>query len=77
MGVTGAVETLLVAALLGILVMVPYGMIKNNAAKNKNVPENEGSGQIPFGPFLAVAAPIMYLWGNVLLDAYLKFVFGE
>ena len=66
MGFTGAVETLLVAALLGIAVMVPYGMIKKN---------DDGSGQIPFGPFLAVAAPIIYLWGNVLLDAYLKFVF--
>lgn len=78
MGITGAVETLLVAALLGILVMVPYGMIKNKAAekaaKNKNAPENEENGQIPFGPFLAIAAPIIYLWGSTLLDAYLKYV---
>jgi len=81
MGITGAVETLLVAALLGILVMVPYGMIKNKAAekaaKNKNAPENEENGQIPFGPFLAIAAPIIYLWGSTLLDAYLKYVLGE
>ena len=78
MGITGAGETLLVAALLGILVMVPYGMIKNKAAekaaKNKNAPENEENGQIPFGPFLAIAAPIIYLWGSTLLDAYLKYV---
>ncbi len=81
MGITGAVETLLVAALLGILVMVPYGMIKNKAAeraaKNKNAPENEENGQIPFGPFLAIAAPIIYLWGSTLLDVYLKYVLGE
>ena len=89
MGVTGAVETLLVAALLGVLVMVPYGMIKNktvsakangavnSAAKNENDSENEENGQIPFGPFLAIAAPVMYLWGDALLDVYLKFVLGE
>lgn len=69
MGVTGAVETLLVAALLGILVMVPYGKIK---AKSKN----EENGQIPFGPFLAIAAPLMYLWGEVLFDLYVKYILG-
>jgi leader peptidase (prepilin peptidase)/N-methyltransferase len=72
MGVTGAVETLLVAALLGIVVMVPYGMLAaKKAAKNKN---SEEAGQIPFGPFLAIAAPIIYLWGSALVDAYLKYV---
>ena len=88
MGVTGAVETLLVAALLGVLVMVPYGMIKNkvasgkanvvvnSAAKNENDPENEENGQIPFGPFLAIAAPVMYLWGDVLFSLYVNYVFG-
>ncbi|WP_405325455.1 prepilin peptidase [Fibrobacter sp.] len=72
MGVTGAVETLLVAALLGIVVMVPYGMLaaKKNA-QNKN---SEDAGQIPFGPFLAIAAPIIYLWGSALLDVYFKYV---
>ena len=74
MGVTGAVETLLVAALLGIVVMVPYGMLAaKKAAKNKN---SEEAGQIPFGPFLAIAAPIIYLWGSALVDAYLKYVLG-
>ena len=72
MGVTGAVETLLVAALLGIVVMVPYGMLAaKKAAQNKN---SEEAGQIPFGPFLAIAAPIIYLWGSALLDAYFKYV---
>ena len=72
MGVTGAVETLLVAALLGILVMVPYGMLAaKRAAKNKN---SEEAGQIPFGPFLAIAAPIIYLWGSTLVEVYFKYV---
>ena len=69
MGVTGAVETLIVAAILGIVVMVPYGKIAAN--------KGDGSGQIPFGPFLAVAAPFMYLWGEQLFSLYVKFVFGE
>ena len=72
MGVTGAVETLLVAALLGILVMVPYGMLAaKKSAQNKN---SEDAGQIPFGPFLAIAAPIIYLWGSTLVDIYFKYV---
>lgn len=69
MGLTGAVETLVVAAVLGIVVMVPYGKMTAN--------KGDGSGQIPFGPFLAVAAPFMYLWGDTLFELYVKLVFGE
>ena len=75
MGVTGAVETLLVAALLGILVMVPYGVLAaKKSAQNKN---SEEAGQIPFGRFLAIAAPVIYLWGSALVEVYFKFVLGE
>jgi len=58
-----------VAAVLGIVVMVPYS--KMAAGKG------DGSGQIPFGPFLAVAAPFMYLWGDTLFELYVKLVLGE
>ena len=75
MGVTGAVETLIVAAVLGLLVMVPYGMIKSRKA-DKNGNEEDG-GQIPFGPFLAVAAPFMYLWGDILIVLYLTHVLEQ
>lgn len=75
MGLPGAVETLIVAAVLGLLVMVPYGMIKNRkAAKDGN---EEDGGQIPFGPFLAVAAPFMYLWGDLLMVLYLTHVLEQ
>ena len=74
MGLTGAVETLIIAAVLGILVMVPYGMIKNKTSKNSN---DEDGGQIPFGPFLAVAAPFMYLWGDILIVLYLTHVLEQ
>ena len=52
-------------------------MIKNASAKNKTAPESEDGGQIPFGPFLAVAAPFMYLWGDQLVLLYLTYVLGE
>lgn len=71
MGITGAVETLILAAILGIIVMVPWAKI----AEKKG--DTDGSGQIPFGPFLAVAAPVMYLWGSFLFDLYVRSVLGE
>ena len=86
MGLTRAVEVLVVASILGILIMVPYAKIAerhaakkamSKASQNSDAPEDEGAGQIPFGPFLAVAAPIIYLWGDALKEIYLKFIFGE
>jgi len=55
------------------VVMVPYGgmLAAKKAAQNKN---SEEAGQIPFGPFLAIAAPVIYLWGPALLNAYFKYV---
>jgi leader peptidase (prepilin peptidase)/N-methyltransferase len=77
MGFTGAVETLIVAAVLGLLVMLPYGMITAKKANKNGGENNEESGQIPFGPFLAVAAPFMYLWGDVLIVLYLTHVLDQ
>ena len=67
MGFTGAIEVLVVAAVLGIVVMLPWGKFH----------KGDGSGQIPFGPFLAVAAPVIFLWGETLLELYVRFVIGE
>ena len=52
------------------------GVLSDSAFMEKKG-KTDGSGQIPFGPFLAVAAPVMYLWGQDLLNLYVKFVFGE
>ena len=71
MGLNAAVEVLILAALLGILVMIPWAKIMEKRGTA------DGSGQIPFGPFLAVSAPVMYLWGQDLLDLYVRFVVGE
>ena len=54
---------------------------QSKASQNKNASaedaEDDGAGQIAFGPFLAVAAPFMYLWGDALKEIYLKLVVGE
>ena len=71
MGLDGAVETLILAAFLGIVVMIPWAKIMEKKGKS------DGSGQIPFGPFLAVAAPVMYLWGQDILDLYVRLIVGE
>ena len=71
MGFTRALEVLVAASILGIVVMVPYA--KWTAKKATSNPEGD-AGQIPFGPFLAFAAPFMYLWGNALLDMYMAFL---
>jgi leader peptidase (prepilin peptidase)/N-methyltransferase len=71
MGLNAAVEVLILAALLGILVMIPWAKIMEKKGKS------DGLGQMPFGPFLAVSAPVMYLWGQDLLDLYVRFVIGE
>ena len=81
-GVNDKVDVLVVASILGILIMVPYAKIAEKraaekASQNKDAAEDEGAGQIPFGPFLAVAAPFMYLWGDALKDLYMKLVIGE
>lgn len=81
MGFSRAIEILVVASILGIIVMVPYAKIaerraakKASSKKSSQNEDEEVSGQIPFGPFLAFVAPFMYLWGNTLLEWYFSFL---
>jgi leader peptidase (prepilin peptidase)/N-methyltransferase len=66
MGVPFAGVTLVLAAFFGLLVMVPLRLW---GARNTH--SEFGSGEIPFGPFLALAAPVIYQWGHTLLSLYL------
>lgn len=59
MGFGNAFAVLVLASILGILVMVPYRAIKK-----------ELSREIPFGPFLAVAAPVVYRFGDLFFSYY-------
>lgn len=68
MGLMGAAETLFFAAIFGLLVMVPLRFIRKKVDNPEFAP-----GEIPFGPFLALAAPIVYHWGDLFLKAYLGF----
>jgi leader peptidase (prepilin peptidase)/N-methyltransferase len=64
MGAYPAFVTLLLGAALALLVMVPARL-----AARRRV-----GGRIPFGPFLACAAPLSYLWGEKITGLYFGFV---
>lgn len=77
MGWQSAAMILVVAAIAGIVVMIPYAKIQAKIAEKASVDDSKDApGQIPFGPFLAIAAPVIYLWGDSLLEAYLQFILG-
>ncbi|MFA6836414.1 MAG: prepilin peptidase [Fibrobacteraceae bacterium] len=61
MGFGKAFAVMILASFLALLVMLPYRYFKK-----------ETSSEIPFGPFLAIAAPIVYRFG----DLFLTFYFG-
>ncbi len=59
MGFGKAFAVLVLASLIGILVMIPYRAIRK-----------EKSAEIPFGPFLMLAAPIVYRFGDFFFAHY-------
>lgn len=78
MGWQSALMILVIAAFIGIIVMIPYAKMQAKVAEKASVDDSEDApGQIPFGPFLAIAAPVIYLWGDTLLRLYVQFVIGE
>lgn len=78
MGWQSAAMILVIAAVIGIIVMIPYAKIQAKVAAKAVVDDSaDAPGQIPFGPFLAIAAPVIYLWGDTLLRLYVQFVIGE
>lgn len=78
MGWQSAAMILVIAAVIGIIVMIPYAKVQAKVAAKAVVDDSaDAPGQIPFGPFLAIAAPVIYLWGDTLLRLYVQFVIGE
>lgn len=73
MGWFNALSVLVFAAFLGLLVMLPINYFRK---KKPSSEQNDSFGEIPFGPFLSIAAPIVYLWGEVILKAYLSFIYN-
>jgi leader peptidase (prepilin peptidase)/N-methyltransferase len=64
MGAELAFVALIIGSLLALAVIIPFRFIaKKDMAK-----------PLPFGPFLGLAAPISYLFGYKILDAYMVIV---
>lgn len=70
MGAPLAVETLVLASLLGVCVMLPLRHFKKGALALEG---GASAGEFPFGPFLAFAAPIVFVFGGAFLEFYLGF----
>lgn len=63
LGAGWAGMAMIIGSFLALLVMVPYRFFHRHHA--------EQSAEIPFGPFLGLGAPIVFLWGRPLLDWYM------
>ncbi|MGX5673022.1 prepilin peptidase [Thermomonas fusca] len=62
-GLSGILPTILLSSLVGAVVGSIWLAVKG---RDKATP-------IPFGPYLAVAGWISFMWGQQLVDAYLRF----
>lgn len=68
MGAALAAEILILASVIGVCIVFPTRLIFAKAFKT----ENETSpGEFPFGPFLAISAPIIFIYGSKILGLYL------
>ncbi len=63
-GWQGVLFTVFAASLMGTVVGIPYGLIKQGTLK----------AAIPFGPFLALGALIYVFWGQQIIDWYFGFL---
>jgi leader peptidase (prepilin peptidase) / N-methyltransferase len=68
LGLPGALLTVLLGSALGLLIGVPLAWARGNL---------EALGTyLPLGTFLALGASITYLWGDALIDWYLRYAFS-
>jgi leader peptidase (prepilin peptidase)/N-methyltransferase len=63
-GWQGVLFTVFASSLMGTIVGIPYGLIKQGTLK----------AAIPFGPFLALGALIYVFWGQQIIDWYFGFL---
>ncbi len=62
LGTAPAFMALILGCFLAVLVMVPMRLWQR---RNPDI-----TGEIPFGPFLGMAAPLVFLWGSAIRDWY-------
>ncbi len=67
-GISGALLTVLFGSLLGLLVGVPIIWLRGKLTLL--------GSYLPLGTFLAVGGAIAYLWGNAILEWYLRLALG-
>jgi len=65
---TGALLLLFIASLAGTLYSILHGIMRHQKVTGKT--------RIPFGPFLLLAAFVVFLWGEALMDSYSNFLLG-
>lgn len=63
LGAGWAAMAMIVGSVLALLVMVPYRFYHRH--------DESLAAEIPFGPFLGMGAPLVYLWGKPLLQWYM------
>jgi leader peptidase (prepilin peptidase) / N-methyltransferase len=63
-GWQGVLFTVFISSLMGTMVGIPYGLIKQGTLK----------AAIPFGPFLALGALLYVFWGQQIIDWYFGFL---
>ena len=68
MGAPLAFETLILASFIGICIVFPARLVY---AKAFGTESETTAGEFPFGPFLALAAPIVFIYGKWILGLYL------
>jgi leader peptidase (prepilin peptidase)/N-methyltransferase len=67
-GAAGVILTLLLGSLLGLVIGVPVMWLRGRLRALETY--------LPLGVFLAMGGAIALLWGDAIIDAYLRFVLG-
>ncbi len=69
LGAPIAIEVLIAASFLGVCVIFPIRLFRRQAFTTE---EQSNPAEFPFGPFLAIVAPLAYCYGASVLNWYLS-----